>query len=83
MAIGYFVQPDGQRVTIRESLIAKGYACDNDIPGPPIRYRGEFAESDSARGTWTIVARRIRLSNGFVLTNHAVTGVWSMVPEAV
>src|ERR1017187_724589 len=46
MPIGYVIKPDGQRITLRESLIAQGYACEHDVPGPQIVYQGEFGESN-------------------------------------
>ena len=82
MPVGIFVQPDGRRVTIRDYLIADGYACEKEIPGPVIFYRGEFVELGSVKGIWATVARRIRLPDGFPLQVHGMTGVWSMAPDA-
>jgi len=48
MPIAYVIEPDGRRVTLRESLIAKGYALEQDIPAPEIQ-RSSIRENLASR----------------------------------
>jgi hypothetical protein len=81
MPVCYIATPDGQRITLRERLISKGYPCEHDIPHPPIFYEGEFVDANRAEGTWILKAVQIPLPNGEKLPMSEATGIWFMQME--
>jgi len=46
MPVGYIAKPDGGRMTLREYFIEQGHACENELPSPPIFYRGTFLDAN-------------------------------------
>jgi hypothetical protein len=75
MPVAYAMKA-GALITLRESLIAHGYKCNDELPGSLIYYTGTFLDADRVQGAWIIRPRSIRLSNGRDLNMPESTGIW-------
>lgn len=78
MPIGYIIRPDGRRFTLREYLIEHGHTRDNDLPGYPIYYEGEFSGASRAEGIWIIRAGPFPIGNGKVINMSGTKGTWNI-----
>jgi hypothetical protein len=78
MPIAYTALPDGRKLTLRESIIEKGYPCERDYPAPQILYRGLFSDGRRAEGTWILNPLFIRLPDGRALRTTGATGTWNI-----
>jgi hypothetical protein len=83
MPVSFVRTVDGRKISLRDSLIEKGYVCDHDIPHMPIFYSGEFCEQYQARGTWIIQASLLKLENHKALKLPETKGTWVMEADAV
>ncbi len=75
LPVAYF-QSGGRRMTLREYIIAKGYECLRELPGPPITYQGMFLDTNRMQGIWTVAARRIPLPDGKSVSMAEASGYW-------
>ncbi len=78
MPVGYTLKPDGSLISIRESIIAQGRPCDEDVAGSEITYRGKFTAPDRAEGVWVIDAAVLPLPGDLWLPVPLTTGTWKM-----
>jgi hypothetical protein len=76
MPVGYGINADGHRVTLREYVIAEGFACDHDLPASPVAYAGTFLDANRVQGTWTINPRQLKLAGAQSLTLPPASGYW-------
>jgi len=76
MPVGYIVNPDGSRATLRERFTADGHPCENELPGPPISYEGTFLDANRIQGPWVIMPRSLRLPDGWSVNLAQSTGIW-------
>ena len=78
MPVSYVASPSGRKITLREYLIERGYACERDVPHAPILYSGEFSDADHAAGTWIVRKGLIPLPDGRGCPVAELTGSWTM-----
>lgn len=76
MPVGYFVRPDGSLVTIRESFIEQGHACEQEVPSSPIYYQGTFLDANRVQGLWVIAPRSIASPDGWSMDVPRISGLW-------
>jgi len=76
MPVGYFVRPDGSLVTVRESFIEQGHACEQEVPASPVSYQGTFLDANRVQGLWVIEPRRISLPDGWGVDVPRISGLW-------
>jgi hypothetical protein len=76
MPVGYVIEEDGSRKTLRESLVDQGMDLQQELPGPPILYQGRFLDANRVQGTWIIQRQPIRLPNGKTFTSSGGAGYW-------
>jgi hypothetical protein len=76
MPVGYFIGPDGNRMTIREYVLAQGRKCEHDLPSPPIFYQGTFLDTNRVQGTWLIKPHGIPLQGGLSISSAQTSGYW-------
>ena len=83
MPVSYVLQPDGQRITLRENIIALGHQCEHELPGPDILYHGKFTEPNRAEGTWVINPKIMRLPGSKTkgIKIQQLTGTWNIAFE--
>ena len=79
MPVGYVIEEDGSRKTLRESLVDQGMDLQQKFPGPPILYQGRFLDASRVQGTWIIQRQPIRLPNGKTFTPSGGAGYWCAV----
>ena len=76
MPVGHVIGPDGNRMTLREYIIAEGHACEQEPPSPPIFYQGTLLDANRMQGIWRINAQRIPLADGHNLPIPQTAGFW-------
>jgi len=76
MPVGYVIEEDGSRKTLRESLVERGMDFQQELSGPPILYQGRFLDANRVQGTWIIPRQPIRLPNGKTYTPPGGAGYW-------
>jgi hypothetical protein len=76
MPVGYVLEEDGSRKTLRESLAERGMNFQQELSGPPIFYQGRFLDANRVQGTWIILRQPIRLPNGKSFTPSGGAGYW-------
>jgi hypothetical protein len=76
MPVGYILQPDGTRLSLRDFFLAKGRPCENELPASPIFYQGTLIDSHRVQGTWIIRPRKIQLADGASFGTLQQTGFW-------
>lgn len=76
MPVGYLARPDGSLVTIRESIIEQGHACEQQLPSSPISYKGTFVDANRMQGIWVLEPRHISLPDGWGIDIPWTTGLW-------
>jgi len=76
MPISYTTTPDGRLITLREKLIADGYACEYDPPHPPVSYEGRFLDVNRVQGTWIIRPAHISIPGQGRVAIPQATGNW-------
>ena len=76
MPVGYVIDEDGSRKTLREYLVDEGMDLQEEVPGPPILYIGRFLDANRVQGTWMIQRQPMRLPNGKVYTAPWGAGFW-------
>ncbi len=70
------IRSGDRSMTLREYVIAKGHACPQDLPAPPILYKGVFLDANRVQGTWSMEARRIPLPDGKAMRMAELSGYW-------
>ena len=76
MPVGYVLQEDGSRQTLREHLTEQGYELKPELPGPAILYQGRFLNANRVQGTWIIQPRRLALPGGKSVNLPTGAGYW-------
>lgn len=76
MPVGYVVDPEGRRMTIRQYVIAQGHECETEIPSAPIFYQGTFLDKNRVQGTWIIKPHKIPLPGGWSMSLGETSGIW-------
>ena len=76
MPVGYTRDANGQRMKIREYLIAEGHPCERDLPSPPVFYQGTFLDINRVQGTWLIKAHQIPLPDKKIVPMGGAVGFW-------
>lgn len=76
MPVGYMFRPDGSRITLREYFIEHGHDCQDELPSPPITYKGTFLDVNRVQGYWLIKPRRISLPDGWGITMSQSASLW-------
>ena len=76
MPMGYVIKEDGTRITLREHLIENGYACQHELPSPPILYLGTFLGANRVQGTWVMQPLLIALPNRSAFSTPRLSGFW-------
>ena len=76
MPVGYILETDGTRRTLRDFLAAAGRTSNLELPSPPILYNGTFLDSRRVQGTWMITPMQIPMPDGPPFSTGGTTGYW-------